>query len=324
MTAIKTKLSNLEKCLRKMNSLLVAYSGGLDSAFLAVAAGRVLGKQMLAVTGRSPSLSNRDWRDARNAAKTFGFKHATISVNEMRDKRYAANPANRCYYCKSALFAKLQKMAQTRGLKFVADGTNSDDLSDYRPGLKAGHEHGIRHPLQECGFTKADIRLAARKLGLSIADKPASPCLASRFPYGTPITIEQMRAVDTLETKIRRLGFSDCRARIEARGIVRIEVPEKELRQAVETRTRQAILKASRKAGFNYAVLDLAGLRSGNLNQTIKTCLQVGRNETTLSDNTIYQRPQEDAETREGTIETQPGIAGTKKGSGYAGLGEIE
>lgn len=252
-----------------MKSLLVAYSGGLDSAFLAVVAGRVLGKKMLAVTGRSPSMSDRDWRDAQEVARTFGFKHETIPVNEMRDKRYAVNPENRCYYCKSALFTHLQKMARARGFNVVADGTNADDLSDYRPGLKAGHEHGVRHPLQECGFTKGDIRLAARKLGLSIADKPASPCLASRFPYGTPITVNQLRAVEELESAIRRLGFSDCRARVEARGIARIEVPENELPLAVENKTRKAILMAAQKAGFNYAVLDLAGLRSGNLNQTI-------------------------------------------------------
>ena len=252
-----------------MKSLLVAYSGGLDSAFLAVVAGQVLGKRMLAVTGRSPSLSDRDWRDALAVARAFGFKHETIAINEIRDKRYAANPANRCYYCKSALFTRLQKMAKARGFVFMADGTNADDLNDYRPGLKAGHEHGIRHPLQECGFTKRDIRLAARQLGIFLANKPASPCLASRFPYGTPITQPQLRAVDALETKIRRLGFSDCRARVEARGIVRIEMPEGELKSALNAEVRRSILLAAHKAGFNYAVLDLAGLRSGNLNQTI-------------------------------------------------------
>jgi len=249
-----------------MKSLLVAYSGGLDSTFLAVVAGRVLGKRMLAVTGQSPALSSRDWRDARTAAKKFGFRHATIAINETQKPQYAANPKNRCYYCKLALFMRLQKMARERGLAFVADGTNADDLSDYRPGLKAAQEHRIRHPLQECGFTKSDIRLAARRMGLSIANKPPSPCLASRFPYGTPITQPQLRAVDVLETKIRALGFSDCRARIEARGIVRIEVPEKELPLATKNKTRKSILAAARKTGFNYAVLDLAGLRSGNLN----------------------------------------------------------
>jgi len=263
---IQSKLRVLEKCLRNMESILVAYSGGLDSALLAVVTGRVMGKKMLAITGRSPSLSDRDWRDAQAVAKTFGFKHETIAINETRDKRYAANPANRCYYCKSALFTQLQKMAKARGFDVIADGTNTDDLSDYRPGLKAGHEHGIRHPLQECGFGKRDIRAAARKLGLSIADKPASPCLASRFPYGTPITQTQLRAIDILENKIRRLGFSDCRARVEARGIVRIEVPENELKLALDANVRKSILLAARKAGFNYAVLDLAGLRSGNLN----------------------------------------------------------
>jgi len=266
MTNIQSKLHNLEKCLQKMKSLMVAYSGGLDSAFLAVVAGKVLGKKMLAVTGRSPSLSDRDWRDAQNVARTFGFRHETIAVNEIRDKRYAVNPKNRCYYCKSALFTRLQKMAGTRGFDAVADGTNADDRHDFRPGLKAGRECGIRHPLQECGFTKADIRLAARKFGLAIADKPASPCLASRFPYGTPITPAQLRAIDALETKIRRLGFTDCRTRVEPRGIVRIEVPENELPLAIENKMRKSILTAAKKAGFNYAVLDLAGLRSGNLN----------------------------------------------------------
>lgn len=273
MTAIQRKLRKLEKWLRRTKSLLLAYSGGLDSAFLAVVAGQVLGKQMLAVTARSPALSGRDWQDARAVAKAFGFKHETISIKETRDPRYIANPKNRCYYCKSALFMRLQKMARMRGFAAVADGTNADDSDDYRPGLKAGHEHGIRHPLQECGFTKGDIRLAARKFGLSIADKPASPCLASRFPYGTPIAQTQLRAVDALETKIRCLGFSDCRARVESRGIVRIEVPENELPLAAENKTRKSILAAAYKAGFNYAVLDLAGLRSGNLNWTINTTL---------------------------------------------------
>ncbi len=269
MTTIKLKIFCLEKWLKRTESLLVAYSGGLDSALLAVTAGQVLGKKMLAVTGRSPSLSDRDLRDARDMARAFGFQHKTININETRDKRYAANPVNRCYYCKSALFTRLQKMAKLRGFDMIADGTNADDLNDYRPGLKAGHEHGIRHPLQECGFTKRDIRLAAKKLGLSIADKPASPCLASRFPYGTPITQTQLRSVDTMETKIRALGFSDCRARIEERGIVRIEVPQNELSTALKGKARKSILLAARKAGFNYAVLDLAGLRSGNLNQRI-------------------------------------------------------
>ncbi|MFC1454113.1 ATP-dependent sacrificial sulfur transferase LarE [Verrucomicrobiota bacterium] len=269
MATIQSKLGKLEKYLLKTKSLLVAYSGGLDSALLAVVAGRVLGKKMLAVTGRSPSLSDRDLRDARDMARAFGFQHKTININETRDKHYAANPKNRCYYCKSALFTQLHKTARARGFDMIADGTNSDDLSDYRPGLKAGHEHGIRHPLQKCGFTKRDIRLAARKLGLSIANKPASPCLASRFPYGTPITQTQLRSVDTMETKIRALGFSDCRARIEARGIVRIEVPQNELSMALDAKVRKSILLTARKAGFNYAVLDLAGLRSGNLNQRI-------------------------------------------------------
>lgn len=268
---IKRKLRALEKCLRSMKSLIVAYSGGLDSAFLAVVAGRALGKRMLAVTARSPALSNRDWRDAQAVAGKFDFKHETIAIDETRSKRYSVNPKNRCYYCKFELFRRLHNLAKARGFNVIADGTNTDDLNDYRPGLKAGREHGIRHPLQECGFSKNDIRLAARQLGLSIADKPASPCLASRFPYGTPITARLLRAVDVLETKIRHLGFSDCRARIEARGMVRIEAPEQELKLALEPGVKKDILAAVHKAGFKYAVLDLAGLRSGNLNWNQKT-----------------------------------------------------
>lgn len=268
MTTIKTKLRDLENCLRNMKSLIVAYSGGLDSAFLAVVAGHVLGKKTLAVTGRSPSLSERDWHDAQSVAKTFGFAHKAIAVNEIRDRRYANNPADRCYYCKLALFTVLKKMARKKGFSFVVDGTNTDDLGDYRPGLEAARKRDIRHPLQECGFGKHDIRLAAREMGLAIANKPPSPCLASRFPYGTLITETKLRAVDALETRIRRMGFSDCRARVEARGIVRIEVPERELKLALSARTRRSILLAARKAGFKYVVLDLAGLRSGNLNWT--------------------------------------------------------
>ncbi|MDD5483534.1 MAG: ATP-dependent sacrificial sulfur transferase LarE [Kiritimatiellae bacterium] len=269
MTTIQKKLQALEKNLRKMKSLMVAYSGGLDSAFLAVMAAKTLGEKMLAVTVLSPALARRDREDARKIAKTFGFRHETVSLDTTRDKHFAANPANRCYYCKAAVFARLQKMARTRGFKETADGTNLDDLKDYRPGLKAGREHGIRHPLRECGFTKKNVRLAARRIGLSIADKPASPCLASRFPYGTPITPARLKAVDALETKIRALGFSDCRARVESRGIARIEVPENELKLALKPLIRKSILLAAHKTGFSYAVLDLAGLRSGNLNRTM-------------------------------------------------------
>lgn len=271
MKTLNAKMRELEKRLRGMKSLLVAYSGGLDSAFLAVMASRALGKRTLAVTARSPSLSSRDWRDAQRTAKTFRFRHATVSVNEVRDRRYARNPANRCYYCKSIVFKRLLKMAAQRGFRTVADGTNLDDLNDYRPGMKAAGELGIVHPLRECGFTKRDIRRAARRLGLAQADKPPSPCLASRFPYGTPITAGQLRLVDALENRIRALGFSDCRARVEARGIARIELPDGEMRKALEPRARKAILKAACQSGFKYAVLDLAGLRSGNLNWTQKT-----------------------------------------------------
>jgi uncharacterized protein len=282
MKRLKNKIRSLEKRLQNMKSIIVAYSGGLDSTFLSVVGARVLGKNMLAVTARSPALSSRDWRDAQSMAKTFGFRHETVSIRETRDQRYLSNPKNRCYYCKSALFTRLLKIAKRRGFSTVADGTNADDLRDYRPGLQAGYEYGVRHPLQECKFTKNDVRHAARQLKIPLADKPASPCLASRFPYGTTITEKKLRAIDALETTIRRLGFRDCRARVEPRGIVRLEVPEGELKRALDINTRKSILAAAQKAGFAYAVLDLAGLRSGNLNFAIKSIKRRGKDAAAL------------------------------------------
>lgn len=267
---VQDKLRSLRCCLRGMGPLLVAFSGGLDSSLLAVVARQALGKNILAVTVRSPSLASRDLQDAKKTAGTFGIRHKVVCADDMRIPHFAANPENRCYYCKLSHFTLLKKIARSLGFKTIADGTNADDLHDFRPGLKAAKKLGVKHPLQACGFTKRDIRRAARLLGLAVAAKPASPCLASRFPYGTPITRRQLRLLDILETKIRNLGFSDCRARVEARGIVRIEIPENEIEKALDHRLRKQLLAAALKAGFRYAALDLAGLRSGNLNQSIK------------------------------------------------------
>ncbi|MFA7159795.1 MAG: ATP-dependent sacrificial sulfur transferase LarE [Kiritimatiellia bacterium] len=267
MPAIKSKLRALKDCLRKMEPLLVAFSGGLDSSLLAVAARQVLGNNILAVTIRSPALSTRDLQDAKKIARAFGIRHRVVCADDLRIPHFTANPENRCYYCKFSHFTLLKKIARSQGFKTIADGTNADDLNDFRPGLKAASELGIKHPLQECGFAKRDIRRAARLLDLAVADKPASPCLASRFPYGTPITRRQLRMLDILETKIRSMGFSDCRARVEARGIVRIEIPENEIAKSLDNRLRKRLLAAALKAGFRYAALDLAGLRSGNLNK---------------------------------------------------------
>ena len=270
MTTIKFKLRALKDCLRKMEPLLVAFSGGLDSSLLAVVARQVLGNNVLAVTIRSPALSTRDLQDAKKIARSFGIRHRVVCADDLRIPYFVANPENRCYYCKFSHFTLLKKIAKARGFKTIADGTNADDLNDFRPGLKAASELGIKHPLQECGFAKRDIRRAARLLGLATAAKPASPCLASRFPYGTPITRRQLRQLDILETKIRDMGFSDCRARVETRGIARIEIPENEIKKALDNRLRKQLLSAALKAGFRYAALDLAGLRSGNLNRRIK------------------------------------------------------
>ena len=265
---LKPKIQQLEAWLvSRTGGVLVAWSGGVDSTFLAVMAKRVLGAKSLAVTADSPSFPRADLRDAKALAKKFELRHEVISTDEMANPVFTANPPDRCYHCKSELYGSLRKVADRESLSDLTDGSNADDAGDYRPGTRAASEHGIKRPLQELGFTKAEIRAASRALGLPTADKPATACLTSRIPYGTPITPENLSVVEESEKALAGLGFTNFRVRLHGE-IGRIEVPPAELEKAVAQ--REAIVAALKKAGVKYVTLDLQGYRMGSLNELLK------------------------------------------------------
>jgi uncharacterized protein len=260
------RLAALEAILRGMESVVVAYSGGVDSALLAVAAHRALGSRALAVTAVSPALAARELEEAAGLAQSFGFAHLTIRTGEMEREGYVANSPRRCYFCKSELYTHLCALAQAEGYAWVANGTNADDLGDYRPGLEAAAERRVRSPLVEAGLDKAAVRRLARHLGISVWDKPAQPCLSSRIPYGTPVTVETLSKIERAEDYLRGLGLREVRARHHDK-LCRIEVGEQELELAL--RHRREIVANLKRIGYLWVSLDLAGLRSGSLNDQL-------------------------------------------------------
>lgn len=262
------KVEALTDLLIRMESVLVAFSGGTDSSFLAAAAHQVLGRKALAVTALSASYPNREKRDAVSQAQAYGWAHRFIETHELRDTAFAANPTDRCYYCKSELFSRLRRIADAEGFRWVADGSNTDDLSDYRPGSRAKCDLGVRSPLQEAGFSKADIRAVARMIGLETADKPASACLASRIPYGTTITVEILKAVERAEDALLKRGYDQLRVRAHG-DLARIELNPRQIERAALPDERQSIVEAIRACGFRYVALDLAGYRMGSLNESL-------------------------------------------------------
>lgn len=261
------KESALRAIFGELGSCIVAFSGGVDSALVLHVAAQELGDRAVGITARSESLAEREYEGALRFAGGIGARHEIVETRELHDPSYAANPANRCYFCKSELYGKLTEIARERGIPHIVDGYNLDDEGDWRPGRKAAREHGVRSPLYEAGFRKADVRALARALGLEVWDKPALACLSSRFPYGTPITLELLRQVDRAEQALHDAGFRACRVRHHGE-IARIEVPPEDIAAVTDPNRRARIVEGVRAAGYRYVTLDLGGYVSGGFNRT--------------------------------------------------------
>ena len=276
-TNTEEKLDHLKKTLRDMGTVLVAYSGGVDSTFLAVTAHEVLGKNSLAVFAASPVAPPMEKEEAEALAHNIGLRFKIIESSEMSNPDFVANPPERCYYCKRELFSELKPIAQAEGLKWIADGTNADDLSDFRPGRKASAEAGIRSPLLEAGLTKAEIRQLSHAQGLPTWDRPASPCLASRIPYGIPVIAETLNKIAGGEQYLHSLGLRQLRLRHHG-DIARIELDPEDMDKIIKPEIRQDIVKHLKALGYKYVTLDLTGYRIGSLNEVLNLAGREGQN----------------------------------------------
>jgi uncharacterized protein len=265
---VVARLEQLKSILRACGRTLVAYSGGVDSTFLAKVAHDTLGEGMLAVIADSPSLPRRELDEALALGRQFQFPVRVITTNELSDSQYAKNPTNRCYFCKTALFGELVKLARAEGWQTIVHGENASDVGDFRPGAQAAAEFQARAPLKEAGITKAEIRQLSTRLGLPTADKPQMACLSSRIPYGEPVTAEALGMIERAENALRDAGFYDVRVR-HHRTVARIEVGPDELSRFLDDEVRATIIKALKEIGYTYVTLDLEGYRRGSINETI-------------------------------------------------------
>ena len=262
------RLQRLRGIVRELDSVLVAYSGGLDSAFVLAVAHDVLGpERCVALTAVSPSLPEREKQDAVRIAAKLGARHELVESNEIHDPRYAANPADRCFHCKSELYSITSRRVRELGLSVVVNGTNLDDLGDYRPGLEAAKNAGVQSPLVAAGLRKDEVRELAQAIGLDVWDKPAAACLSSRIPHGTSVTPERLSQIERLEDALHALGLRQLRVRYHGE-VARIEVAQAELERAFAA--REAIDRAGKAAGFTFVALDLAGYKTGSLNQLLR------------------------------------------------------
>lgn len=254
--------------LRSLQRVIVAYSGGTDSAYLAWAAHHVLGGDAIAITADSPSIPESHKRDAEQFARECGFRHEYIPTHEFENPDYVRNDKDRCFHCKDELFVCLETYAKNRGYAHIIYGVNKDDLGDYRPGQGAAKIHGVKAPLAEAGLTKPEIRELCRQAGLSVWDRPAAACLSSRVPYGTPVTVETIKTIEQGEEALRALGFRQFRVRFHGE-LVRIEIAKDELPKAFTPENAQAFTEIFKRLGFLYVTLDLEGYRQGSLNAAL-------------------------------------------------------
>ncbi|MEH1865672.1 MAG: ATP-dependent sacrificial sulfur transferase LarE [Nostoc sp.] len=262
------KFEQLKALFEEMEQALIAYSGGVDSTLVAKIAYDALGDRALAVTAVSPSLLPEELEDAKIQAATIGIAHKIVQTHEMENPNYTSNPVNRCYFCKSELHDTLKPLALQLGYPYVVDGVNADDLHDYRPGIQAAKERGARSPLAEVGVTKVEVRQLSQQLGLPWWDKPAQPCLSSRFPYGEEITVAKLQRVGRAEIFLRKLGWQNLRVRSED-DTARIELSPEQIKEFVLTTDLQKVVSVFQDFGFLYVTLDLEGYRSGKLNQVL-------------------------------------------------------
>ncbi|CUU00723.1 uncharacterized protein JGI1_00062 [Candidatus Thermokryptus mobilis] len=267
---LQDKYERLKKIIEEMGSIVIGFSGGVDSTLLLKVAHDILKDKVIAVIGKSETYPEEEFNEAIKLAEFIGVRYKIVATEETDNLKFAENPPDRCYYCKTELFTKLKEIAKAEGIKWIADGTNADDVKDFRPGLRAVRENNIRSPLLEAGLTKTEIRELSRTLGLPTWDKPSFACLSSRFPYGMPIDREKLKKIDKAESFLRKLGLKVFRVRLIDENTVRIETGREEFKKFFDDDFRIKVVSELKNLGFIYITLDLEGYRTGSMNEVLK------------------------------------------------------